>query len=498
MTARFRWVRWRRDPIMPDRPSPWFPGRCVAENIWDVFHGGLATTEASALEFGGWFDADGQHPQPQSWQVLADAVISKAAEESIAQRDALIARALLELKSLDEWAEWIVRPGVCGEPEWRNEVRGAHSNIKAAIAVLQNVDSSDAVDGGQAEEPKAGDVCITPDGRKVHDGASWTSIKDNLTVADAVAQGIPEHIARAQYGGPKRPEYEPKTPQQRLGYLVEECGEVMAAAGKAIRWGLDSSNPELPPERRETNAAWLLRELADLTVAIDRMRQVLDVPAERTEPQLSDDRWVWDAQHVIRTCSVCGYCDPECECEPGEAGAYARGLHKGAKITAQKHADELQQLHVSFGTEDPKRLPIEEFQAIEQELFAEGWRTADTHVKWRHYVHERGMRRRRERELAALRPTTWPGMTDMSVRLDDDKNIARVFQRDYDKVRDLSEELRTLASFADAVILERLRKNGWDPDKQTLSLMHLRATTPLDRRADLEADITTIMGFIEP
>lgn len=65
-----------------------------------------------------------------------------------------------------------------------------------------------------------------------------------------------------------KPEYEPRNLQQKLGYLIEECGEVLAAAGKTIRWGLHSSNPELPTEQRETNAAWLLREIADLKRAI--------------------------------------------------------------------------------------------------------------------------------------------------------------------------------------------------------------------------------------
>lgn len=59
-------------------------------------------------------------------------------------------------------------------------------------------------------------------------------------------------------------EYEPKTLQQKLGYLVEECGEVQAAVGKTLRWGLHSTNPELPPEQQETNLDWILRELHDL------------------------------------------------------------------------------------------------------------------------------------------------------------------------------------------------------------------------------------------
>lgn len=70
----------------------------------------------------------------------------------------------------------------------------------------------------------------------------------------------------------KNPRYEPKTLQQKLGYLIEECGEVTAAAGKTIRWGLDSFNPELPVAEQETNQEWLLRELADLEQAIGYIR----------------------------------------------------------------------------------------------------------------------------------------------------------------------------------------------------------------------------------
>jgi hypothetical protein len=55
---------------------------------------------------------------------------------------------------------------------------------------------------------------------------------------------------------------------KKLGYLVEESGEVLAAAGKSIRWGLDSFNPELPEEERESNRDWLLREIQDLKDAI--------------------------------------------------------------------------------------------------------------------------------------------------------------------------------------------------------------------------------------
>jgi hypothetical protein len=107
-----------------------------------------------------------------------------------------------------------------------------------------------------------------------------------------------------------KPEYEPQTTEQALGYLVEECGEVLAAVGKTQRWGLDSRDPDDPGncrtcerfasehgrcqegcddrcsarcgcachtcdayiDPRETNREWILRELTDLEGAIERVR----------------------------------------------------------------------------------------------------------------------------------------------------------------------------------------------------------------------------------
>ena len=76
-------------------------------------------------------------------------------------------------------------------------------------------------------------------------------------------------------GGPKLSRYEPRTCGQALGYLVEECGEVLAAAGKTLRWGPLSTNPTLPESEQETNRDWVLRELKDLEAAIKRARAAL-------------------------------------------------------------------------------------------------------------------------------------------------------------------------------------------------------------------------------
>ena len=60
--------------------------------------------------------------------------------------------------------------------------------------------------------------------------------------------------------------------EKQLGHLVEECGEVLAAAGKTQRWGADSVNPLIPKSEQVRNADWLWAEMADLEQAIARLR----------------------------------------------------------------------------------------------------------------------------------------------------------------------------------------------------------------------------------
>lgn len=65
------------------------------------------------------------------------------------------------------------------------------------------------------------------------------------------------------------PRYLPTTADGRLAHLTEECGEVLQAVGKTLRFGLDKHNPELSiSQPQETNRAWLTRELLDLQQAI--------------------------------------------------------------------------------------------------------------------------------------------------------------------------------------------------------------------------------------
>jgi len=63
---------------------------------------------------------------------------------------------------------------------------------------------------------------------------------------------------------------------KRLSHLIEECGEVLAAAGKTQRWGPDSVNPLIPEHERESNLLWLRRELADLSQAIGRLEEAIE------------------------------------------------------------------------------------------------------------------------------------------------------------------------------------------------------------------------------
>ncbi|HYD07504.1 MAG TPA: hypothetical protein VEC60_17335 [Reyranella sp.] len=73
------------------------------------------------------------------------------------------------------------------------------------------------------------------------------------------------------------PKYKPKTTKAKLAHLVEEAGEVVSAAGKSLRFGLDSVNPDLPRSEQETNRHWLMREMADLEAACRAVRKAIDI-----------------------------------------------------------------------------------------------------------------------------------------------------------------------------------------------------------------------------
>ena len=57
-----------------------------------------------------------------------------------------------------------------------------------------------------------------------------------------------------------------------LGRFIEECGEALAAAGKTVRFGWSGYNP-LKGVCSERNEEWLQREIADLEIAIARLKK---------------------------------------------------------------------------------------------------------------------------------------------------------------------------------------------------------------------------------
>lgn len=61
-----------------------------------------------------------------------------------------------------------------------------------------------------------------------------------------------------------------------VGKAVEELGELQAALGKTLRWGWMSANPELPMKDRETNIAWVRREMTDVRDALDNLEKEMD------------------------------------------------------------------------------------------------------------------------------------------------------------------------------------------------------------------------------
>lgn len=71
-----------------------------------------------------------------------------------------------------------------------------------------------------------------------------------------------------------------------MGKAIEEAGEFLAAIGKTQRWGWESYNPEVPLKERETNEAWVRREMADVRAALDNLEKemsfALGEPNEQT------------------------------------------------------------------------------------------------------------------------------------------------------------------------------------------------------------------------
>lgn len=65
--------------------------------------------------------------------------------------------------------------------------------------------------------------------------------------------------------------YQPVNADQAVAWLVEECGEVVQAAGKAYRFGLHATHPDTGVSNHQK----LKEEIADLERAIFTVRRFL-------------------------------------------------------------------------------------------------------------------------------------------------------------------------------------------------------------------------------
>ena len=85
--------------------------------------------------------------------------------------------------------------------------------------------------------------------------------------------------------------------QERLVRLMEECGELVQACAKTLRWGWASVNPTLPPEEQETNRDYVRRELADV-VALAQKLGVADSPRGEGKAWSLARTAILDGQHI--------------------------------------------------------------------------------------------------------------------------------------------------------------------------------------------------------
>ena len=71
---------------------------------------------------------------------------------------------------------------------------------------------------------------------------------------------------------------------ERLAYLIEEMGEALHCAGKVLRHGYESVNPD--GSSIVTNRHMLENELCDVLTAIEWMNDESDIAAFSTRPKM--------------------------------------------------------------------------------------------------------------------------------------------------------------------------------------------------------------------
>ena len=69
--------------------------------------------------------------------------------------------------------------------------------------------------------------------------------------------------------------YESTNLTQSIAHLAEEASELATACNKAIRWGLQSYNPELPEDERISNLEWIEAEFKDVKEAHKKLQSFI-------------------------------------------------------------------------------------------------------------------------------------------------------------------------------------------------------------------------------
>lgn len=74
---------------------------------------------------------------------------------------------------------------------------------------------------------------------------------------------------------------------EEVGEAMKDLGDLLAALGKTGRWGLHSVDPTVPPDKQETNRAWVRRALAKAKVELEDVLQTierLETTMDRKDP----------------------------------------------------------------------------------------------------------------------------------------------------------------------------------------------------------------------
>lgn len=103
--------------------------------------------------------------------------------------------------------------------------------------------------------------------------------------------------------------------QTELGNVQSKLGHLSQALGKTLRWGPDSSNPELPVLKRESNQDWINRAIMEVAPTLPPLMAELADYAEAAVHYLKEYR-----ETIPDRCPSCGglnlSCPDGCQRDP--------------------------------------------------------------------------------------------------------------------------------------------------------------------------------------